>query len=246
MIRYQARSADVKKLLISAAVVGLFSSAAAPVSAQTAPAAAPAGFSSGASASQYHIAVVDISFIFKNLPAFTSQIEKLKGEMQTADDSLRAERDRLVQMEEERNTKKPGSPEFKQLDENLARLKAEFSIKQGTVRRDFLEKEALVYYTCYNQVSAAVKAYADKHNIGMVLRFTGDDEIADKSATPDREAVMRLIMQPIIHQNHIDITPDVLLTLGVDVRNLPPKPTGVPATATRPTAPAAGGFSRPQ
>ena len=232
----------MKKLLISAAVVGLFSSAAAPVLAQSAPGAAPAGFSSGASASQYHIAVVDISFIFKNLPAFTSQIEKLKSEMQAADDSLRAERDRLVQMEEERNTKKPG---FKQLDENLARLKAEFSIKQGTVRRDFLEKEALVYYTCYNQVSAAVKAYADKNNIGMVLRFTGDDEIADKSATPDREAVMRLIMQPIIHQNHIDITPDVLLTLGVDVRNLPPKPTGVPATATRPTAPAAGGFSRP-
>jgi hypothetical protein len=145
-------------------------------------------------------------------------------------------------MEEERNTKKPGSPEFKQLDESLARLKAEFSIKQGTVRRDFLEKEALVYYTSYNQVSAAVKAYADKNNIGMVLRFTGDDEIADKSATPDREAVMRLIMQPIIHQNHIDITPDVLMMLGVDVRNLPPKPTGVPATATRPVAPAQGGF----
>jgi Skp family chaperone for outer membrane proteins len=243
MIRYQARSADVKKLLISAAVVGLFSSAAAPVMAQTAAAApAPAGFSSGASASQYHIAVVDISFIFKNLPAFTSQIEKLKGEMEAADGSLRAERDRLVQMEEERNTKKPGSPEFKQLDENLARLKAEFSIKQGTVRRDFLEKEAMVYYSCYNQVSTAVKAYADKNNIGMVLRFTGDDEIADKSATPDREAVMRLIMQPIIHQNHIDITPDVLLTLGVDVRNLPPKPSNVPATARTQAAPAQGGF----
>jgi Skp family chaperone for outer membrane proteins len=243
MIRYQARSADVKKLLISAAVVGLVSSAAAPVLAQSAAAApAAAGFSAGASASQYHIAVVDISFIFKNYPAFTSQIEKLKGEMEAADGTLRSERDRLVQMEEERNTKKPGSPEFKQLDENLARLKADFSIKQGTVRRDFLEKEATVYYTCYNQVAAAVKAYADKNNIGMVLRFTGDDEIADKSAAPDREAVMRMIMQPIIHQNHIDITPDVLMMLGVDVRNLPPKPTGVPATATRPTAPAQGGF----
>lgn len=232
----------MKKLLISAAVVGLFSSAVAPVSAQTAAAApAGAGFSAGASASQYHIAVVDISFIFKNYPAFTSQIEKLKGEMEAADGSLRTERDRLVQMEEERNTKKPGSPEFKQLDENLARLKAEFSIKQGTVRRDFLEKEAMVYFTCYNQVAEKVKAYADKNNIGMVLRFTGDDLGVDKTAAPDREAVMRLIMQPIIHQNHIDITPDVLMMLGVDVRNLPPQPTGVPATA-RQAVPAQGGF----
>ena len=73
----------MKKLLISAAVVGLVSSAAAPVLAQSAAAApAAAGFSAGASASQYHIAVVDISFIFKNYPAFTSQIEKLKGEME--------------------------------------------------------------------------------------------------------------------------------------------------------------------
>ena len=232
----------MKKLLISAAVVGLVSSAAAPVLAQSAAAApAAAGFSAGASASQYHIAVVDISFIFKNYPAFTSQIEKLKGEMEAADGSLRAERDRLVQMEEERNTKKPGSPEFKQLDENLARLKAEFSIKQGTVRRDFLEKEATVYFTCYNQVAEKVKAYADKNNIGMVLRFTGDEPGVDRTAAPDREAVMRLIMQPIIHQNHIDITPDVLMMLGVDVRNLPPQPTPVPGTA-RQVAPAQSGF----
>ena len=91
-----------------------------------------------------------------------------------------------------------------------------------------------------------MKAYADKNNIGMVLRFTGDDEIADKSAAPDREAVMRMIMQPIIHQNRIDITPDVLMTLGVDVRNLPPKPTGVPATATKPVAPVQGGFQGPR
>ncbi|QDT72669.1 OmpH family outer membrane protein [Lacipirellula limnantheis] len=228
----------MKKLLISAAVVGLMSSAAAPALAQS---AAPAPTAHGANASRYHVAVVDISFIFKNYPGFTGQIEKLKGEMEAADGALRTERDRLVQMEEERNTKKPGSPEFKQLDENLARLKAEFTIKQGTVRRDFLEKEATVYFTCYNQVAAAVKAFADKNDIGMVLRFTGDD-VADKSAAPDREAVMRMIMQPIIHQNKIDITPDVLMMLGVDVRNLPAQPNGVPATATRPTAPAQGGF----
>jgi Skp family chaperone for outer membrane proteins len=229
----------VKKLLFSAAVVGLISSAVSPVLAQTA-APASAGFSAGANASRYKIAVVDISFIFKHYPAFTGQIEKLKSEMEAADGTLRAERDRLVQLEEQRNTKKPGSAEFKQLDENLARLKADFSIKQGTVRRDFMEKEAAVYFQCYNQVSAAVKNYAQKNDIGMVLRFTGDEvpTQTDRTAAPDREAVMRMIMQPIIHQNSIDITPDVLMTLGVDVRKLPPQSTGIPGTATQPT----GGF----
>lgn len=221
----------MKKLLFSAAVAGLISSMGPAAVAQQ---AAPAGPTAhGANAARYHVAVVDISFIFKNYPGFTSQIDKLKVEMEAADGALRADRDRLVQMEEQRNALKPGSAEFKALDEKLAHQKAEFSIKQGTVRRDFLEKEAQVYFATYNQVSAAVKAYAVKNDIGMVLRFTGDE--MDKSApVPSREDVMRLIMQPIIHQNSIDITPDVLAVLGVNVRNLPPQPTGVPGTAAQP------------
>ncbi len=43
----------------------------------------------------------------------------------------------------------PAAPSSSNSTRILARLKAEFSIKQGTVRRDFLEKEATVYYTCY-------------------------------------------------------------------------------------------------
>ena len=229
----------MKKLLFSAAVAGLISSMGSAAIAQQ---AAPAGPTAhGANAARYHVAVVDISFIFKNYPGFTSQIDKLKGEMEAADGALRADRDRLVQMEEQRNALKPGSPEFKALDEKLAHQKAEFSIKQGTVRRDFLEKEAQVYFATYNTVSAAVKSFAAKNDIGMVLRFTGDDVTDKSAAVPPREDVMRLIMQPIIHQNRIDITPDVLAELGVNFRNLPPQPTGVPGTAAQPQQ---GGFQQ--
>jgi Skp family chaperone for outer membrane proteins len=196
----------VRKLLLSAATIGLIS-----VPCAQAQQAAPVVH--GANAAKYGIAVVDISFIFKNYPGFTSQIEALKTEMEAADGKLKADRDRLVQMEEQRNTLKPGSPEFKQLDEQLAHLKAEFTIKQGTIRRDFLEREAKVYYQTYMDVSQAVKSYATQHGIGMVLRFNGD--AIDPA---QREDVMRAIMQPIVHQNNIDITPEVLMVLGVDIR----------------------------
>jgi Skp family chaperone for outer membrane proteins len=198
----------VRKLLLSAAVIGLVSSHARGLQAQQ-----PASAAHGANAAKYGIAVVDISFVFKNYPGFTSQIEALKTEMEAADGKLKADRDRLVQMEEQRNTMKPGSTEFKQLDEQLAHLKAEFTIKQGTIRRDFLEREAKVYYQTYTDVSNAVKSYASQHGIGMVLRFNGD--AIDPA---QREDVMRAIMQPIVHQNNIDITPDVLMVLGVDIR----------------------------
>jgi Skp family chaperone for outer membrane proteins len=210
--------------LISAAVIGLICSQAGLAQAQQA--AAPATPPHGANATRYNIAVVDISFIFKNYPGFTSQIDALKTEMEAADGKLKADRDTVMRMEEQRNTLKPGSPEFKQLDEQLAHLKAEFQIKQGTIRRDFLEREAKVYYSTYMDVSNAVRTYATQHNIGMVLRFNGD------AIDPgQREDVMRAIMQPIVHQNNVDITPDVLAVLGVDVRTL-----GQTPTAKRPAA----------
>ena len=215
----------MRKLLLSAAVVGLISSHGSPVRAQ-----APAN-TAGANAARYGIAVVDISYIFKKSPTFNAQIEVLKGEMKTADDSLKADRDALVAMEEKRNTLKPGSAEFKTLDETLAHQKAEFSIKQGTIRRDFLEKEAAVYFRSYTEVSAAVQYFAQQNNIGLVLRFNGDQ--VDPA---QREDVMRAIMQPIVHQNNIDITPEVLAIISRGAGG-GAVPTGAAATptATRPT-----------
>ena len=119
----------------------------------------PAQNTAGANAPRYGIAVVDISYIFKNYPRFTQGIEALKGEMETADGQLKADRDRLAAMEEQRNTLKPGAADFKKLDEELARQKAEFSIKQGTLRRDFLEREAKIYYQTYLEVSTAVRTF---------------------------------------------------------------------------------------
>jgi Skp family chaperone for outer membrane proteins len=212
----------VRKLLLIA-VFGLVSF---PV--ESGQAQQPASSGPGGNAGRYGIGVVDISFVFKNYPQFTTQIEALKKEMETADGALKADHDRIAALEEQRNTVKPGTDQFKQMDEQLAQQKAQFSIKQGTVRRDFLEREAKIYYQTYSAVSDAVKHFAQQSNIGMVLRFNGD--VVDPN---QREDVMRAIMQPIVYQNSIDITPDVLLVLGVDVRRT--SATGASPTASRPT-----------
>jgi Skp family chaperone for outer membrane proteins len=224
----QARSADVRKLLLSAVVVGL--SCSAPLAqAQQNPA--------GANAPKHGVAVVDISYVFKNSAQFNAQIEALKKEMESADGALKADRDRIMALEEQRNGMKVGSDEFKKHDEELARQKADFSIKQGTVRRDFLEKEAQVYYRSYLEVSNTVKYYCDQHNIGMVLRFNGD-QVDPKQ----REDVMRAIMSPIVYQNSIDITPDIIALLGRGSAGAAGA-TGTP-TAQRPGATTPGNYQR--
>ena len=201
----------MRTLLVSTFVLGSVLAASQSTFAQQAPAGAgPANF--GANAGRFGVAVVDVSFVFKKYPQFTADIEALKVAMTKADESLKATRDALVAKEAQRDTLKPGSDQFKQLDEELAREKANFSIQQGTVRRDFLEREAKIYYNTYQRVSEAVAQVAAQNNIGMVLRFNGDP-----IDPMQREDVMRAIMQPIVFQNNVDVTPNVLAALGVSL-----------------------------
>ena len=98
-----------------------------------------------------------------------------------------------------------GSAEYKKMDEDIARQMAEFNLKMGKLRKDFLEREAKVYYQTYLEVVDAVKYYAKQHNIGLVLRFNGEPVDPNR-----RDDVLREINKPVVVQDQIDITPDVL------------------------------------
>lgn len=191
----------MKKLLVSAVALGLAASLANVSAAQN---------PHGANAARYGIAVVDVTYIFKEYPKFKSVMEGLKKEMEGAEEQLKADRDRIKQLQEQRDTLNPGSAEFKQLDEQLARQQADFQIKAGKMRRDIMEREAKVYLDTYREVSNAVSAYATSNNIGLVIRYNGEDV----KSSENRQDVLRAINQPIVFQNSIDITPDVLALLS--------------------------------
>jgi Skp family chaperone for outer membrane proteins len=181
-----------------------------------------------ANAPRYGYAVVDVTYIFKNYAKFSQQMEGMKTAMESADSQLKADRDTVTSKEQMREQYNPGAPEFKQIDEEIARLKAEFQLKAGKIRRDFMEREAQVYYTTFMEVSNAVQYYAQQHNIGMVLRFNGD------SIDPNnREDILRAINKPVVFQNNVDITPDVLALLnrGGTPGNTPAVPAGGLQTA---------------
>ncbi|MEQ8210505.1 MAG: OmpH family outer membrane protein [Lacipirellulaceae bacterium] len=186
----------MRTLLLSTLVCGLVASQVSTAVAQN-----PAG----AKAKQFGVAVVDVSYVFKEYPRFTQAMDGMKKQMEAAEADLKVERQKIQQQEEQRNEAKVGSETFKRLDEALARSKADFNIKAGGIRRDFLEREAKVYYDTYLEVNNAVKSYAEANSIGLVLRWNGNQVDPTK-----RDDVLRAISQPIVHQNYIDITPDIL------------------------------------
>jgi Skp family chaperone for outer membrane proteins len=165
----------------------------------------------GANAQTYHVAVVDISYIFKNHKRHQATIEAMKAEMTSTEAELKADSEKIRQMEEQRNTFNAGSKEYKDLDEELARNIAEFKLKMDRLRKGFMEREAKMYYQAYLEVNDAVKFYAQRHNIALVFRFNGDKVDVNR-----REDVLREINKTVVFQNLIDITPDILALINRD------------------------------
>src|SRR4051812_19980460 len=230
--RLTARSADVKTLLYRheifnrKAVVALLAAAGFMtfgfVQAQAPMGANPAG----ANAAKYNIAVVDISYIFKKHERFKTSMETMKKEMETIEAELKADREKIAGQEQQRNAFNPSSAEYKKMDEDIARQMAEFNLKMGKLRKEFLEREAKVYYQTYLEIVDAVTQYAKSQHIGLVLRFNGEPVDPNR-----RDDVLREINKPVVVQDQIDITPDVLLLVN---RGAPPS--GQPAAQVGPTA----------
>jgi Skp family chaperone for outer membrane proteins len=163
----------------------------------------------GINASKHGIAVVDISYIFKKHARFRDTMESMKKEMDSVETTLKADRDEIAGKEKQRDAYNVGSAEYKRIDEEVARMMAEFNLKMTKLRKDFLDREAKTYYQTYVEISDAVSYYAKHHDIGLVIRFNGEPVDPNR-----REEVLKEINKEVVFQNQVDITPDVLALLN--------------------------------
>lgn len=173
------------------------------IGAASAPAQAP--YPEAANAPKFGIAVVDVSYIFKEHKQFIATMEGMKTEMQGIEQTLKTKQQAIMQLEEKRNTLNPGTPDYKAKDEQLVREKADFSIQMDKIRKDLMEREKEVYFKTYQQVSYIIANYARQRKIGLVLRFNGD-----KPDPGIRQDVLKDINKPVVFENNIDITRDIL------------------------------------
>jgi Skp family chaperone for outer membrane proteins len=160
--------------------------------------------------------VVDISAIFKRHARFKATMDSMKKEMEGIEAELKADRDNITKHEQQRNAFQVGTPDYKRADEEVARMMAEFQLKMGRLRKDFMDREAKVYYATYKEVVEVVNYYAKRQGIGLVLRFSGEEIDPNR-----REDVLREINKPVVMQDSIDITGDILALLNRDQQATP-------------------------
>jgi len=179
----------------------------APAAAQPAPAAAQPPRSAVPAA---HVAVVDVGYIFKNHARFKAEMDRMKDQVMAAENGLKAEQERIKGLMDQLKGYNPGTPEYRKFEGEVAKAQGDFSVNAQLQKKDFMDREAKVYYGVYGEIERAVSQFARDHGIAIVHRFDGDPIDAS-----DRNRILGSITKPMVYYDpQIDITPDVLKILN--------------------------------
>jgi Skp family chaperone for outer membrane proteins len=197
----------IRIMAVTAACFLLFCLVSAEVFSQGgAPLRQPVAPQSGAGT---NIALLDVSFIFKNHPRFKSMMDEMKAEVDAAEASVNKERETLRKLVEQLDTFRKGSPDYNAMEKEIAEREANLTVKVQLQRKQFLGREAKIYFTVYQEIEQEVAYYCSNKGIDLVLRFNGDPADAEK---PD--SVLSFINKPVVfYDKNRDITKPILDTL---------------------------------
>jgi Skp family chaperone for outer membrane proteins len=169
------------------------------------------------------IALLDVSYIFKNHARFKGMMEDMKADVERAEAHVKSERETINKLVERLQEFRKGTPDYKQMEEDLAKRQADLAVRVNLQKGDFLQREAKIYHNVYQEIWQAADYYTKQNGIDMVLRFNGDPVDVER---PD--SVLTWINKPVVcYQKQLDITPAILQELNRTAVN--PGPAAVPA-----------------
>jgi len=157
--------------------------------------------SGSAEASGTQLAVIDVSMIFKNHTRFKQAMEGMKAEVKAFEATLQQRGQQINELRKKMQPYDPGSAEYKQLEAQIMKVQADGQIAAAQKKKEFLEREAKIYYDVYNEVATEVSRFAEQHGIGLVIRFNSEP-IDPKS----RQAVLEGVNRAVIFQKNLNIT----------------------------------------
>ena len=176
-----------------------------------------------------NIALLDVNFIFKNHARFKGMMEDMKADVERAEARVKADRETITKLAERLQELRKGTQDYQQLEEEFAKRQADLQVKVQMTKNQFLQQEAKIYHSVYQEIWQATDYYTKQNGIDIVLRFNGDPVDVDR---PD--SVLAFINKPVVwYQKNLDITPAILQELNRTSIN--------PAAAQQPGAPARQG-----
>jgi Skp family chaperone for outer membrane proteins len=200
--------------------------------------AALLGLAAGGAAAQdqgTNVAIIDLSMIFKNHKGFNALMDEMKASVSATEQELKLRQEKLQTMA--KNLKdspdfKPGTPEYMEVETQITQESAALQADIALKKKEFMQREAGIYYQIYQEVYQEVKYFCQQHQIGLVLRYNSDPPDPNNP-----QEVLKDLNKMVVFHDQLDITGSVLENLNSrQARPSGQKPprTGVRPPSTRP------------
>lgn len=172
------------------------------------------------------VALLDVNYVFKKHARFKSQMEEMRGDVERSQTEWKRQNEGINKLVERLNEFRPGTPDYKAMEEEIVNQRTKLQATMTIAKKDFLQREAKVYYNVYQEIMQEVKYYCEANGVTLVMTFNGD-----KINPENPEDVLRGINQKVVYYNpEMDITPLILKRLGAAAPQINPGP----AMQTRP------------
>lgn len=186
-------------LLAAFATVDLLAQPQAPPSRSGTPAGPPLG-----------VRVIDVTYILDNYARLKQLNEQFKKDVEDKEAQLKKERELIQKKVEAMKSLKPGTPDYKKKEEEIAQADSDWKIKVQRQRNDFAERESKNYLAAYQDIAKQVQNYSDRNGISLVLRFNGQ-----RPDPANRDAVQAEVFKMVMYYHKdIDITDPILAELN--------------------------------
>lgn len=146
-------------------------------------------------APQSNIMVVDVAEVYKAHNGFNAELEAMKQDVETFKATITRETQRLQQLAEEIKKYEANSEDFKRREEALSADTAKLNVFRNQKNREFLEREARLYFDTYVGISRELATLADEYGVTLVLRI--DNKVPDAS---DRQSVLQAVNSNIVYK----------------------------------------------
>jgi Skp family chaperone for outer membrane proteins len=156
------------------------------------------------------LALLDVSRIFKSHQRFKGMMEDMKADVERAEAQVKSEREKITKQAEQLQEFRKGTPDYKQMEEELAKRQADLAVQVQLQKNEFLQREAKIYHNVYQEIWQATDYFCKQNRIDMVLRFNGEAVDVDR---PD--SVLTFINKPVVwYDRGLDITDAILQELN--------------------------------
>lgn len=156
---------------------------------------------SSATLGQQNVVVVDMGRIFQEHLGFKASIDALQNEVEAFRATIQADRTRIQSESEVLAGMDRSSEDYKTKEAAMAKLAADMQVNHNMKNKDFMEREAELYYQTYVQILNAVQNFSRQNNISLVIRFSGE-----KIDPTDRASVLAGVNNVVVYQDKRDIT----------------------------------------